>query len=77
MVNKFTYKAGVCFDPSGRVTLLRGGPYLLVKGPLVPIKYLVQQTDSFYVGLEIDSGLQNLVSAWLRFFSQMMLPRLL
>ena len=31
--NKFTYKVGLCFDTSGRVTLLGEGPYLLVKGP--------------------------------------------
>ena len=35
MVNKFTYKIGLYFDPSGRVTSLGWGPYLLVKRPLV------------------------------------------
>ena len=25
-LNKFTYKVGLCFDPSGRVALLGGGP---------------------------------------------------
>ena len=33
-VNKSIHKVGLCLDPSDRVTLLGGGPYLLVNRPL-------------------------------------------
>ena len=53
LVNKFTYKVGLCFDTSGRVTLLGGGPYLLVKRPLmkgnIPLqeKQVMQKQERF------------------------------
>ena len=57
MVSTFTYKVGLCFDPSGTLTLLEGGLYLLVERPLD--KYAVKEFKLLLRMPVMSSGVGN------------------